>query len=308
LVCDKGHKIVKTPNDFKSGTRCAICSKCDSEHAKKEFEDLVTQNHWTLGADYRYVNALTKVSLVCDKGHKIVKTPNDFKTGHRCGICYGNDSKQTKKEFEELVMKDNWAFGPDYQYINTCTIVSLLCNRGHRADKTPHSFKGGDRCAICSLILFGKGTSKTEQLIVEAIRLKLDLGDAFLQETFSAGEEFVAAVNSEFGTGFQWSNIKPDVFIKKDPPRFPRNIFVEYDGYPDHGTEKGKNRDVAKSKILLQDESIVIRIRPPKYGSLELDHPSYHEISNDCSTIEKIVSVVDDIYDISTRCNATINE
>jgi hypothetical protein len=150
LICDKGHIADKTPGSFKSGTRCKICYGNDTETARNEFENLVIEEGWSFGENYEYVNTNTMVELICDKGHIADKRPADFKRGDRCKICSGNDSEIAKEEFEQLVIEEGWSFGENYKYINAITNVILICDDGHIADKTPHSFKSGKRCKICA--------------------------------------------------------------------------------------------------------------------------------------------------------------
>ena len=101
IMCDKGHRYSVTPNSFKSGRRCPICSSKHPETAKEYFIKQVKDEGYKLVGDY--VNSKTKLELECNKGHKYFVKPNSFKTGNRCPHCntISHGERLTRKILEE---------------------------------------------------------------------------------------------------------------------------------------------------------------------------------------------------------------
>ena len=146
LRCNKGHKYSVRPSHFKSGKRCPICSGCSKEHAKLEFIKQVDgEEYKVLGI---YINAITKIELECNKGHKYFVKPNSFKNGNRCPICAVNNPEKSKLNFINQVEKEGYKLIGEY--VNNNTKVELQCNKGHKYFVRPSDFKGGCRCPYCS--------------------------------------------------------------------------------------------------------------------------------------------------------------
>jgi hypothetical protein len=54
----------------------------------------------------KYINAHTKLKMLCDKGHECYISYSNFKQGRRCSICFGKYSK-TEKEISKYVKSFN---------------------------------------------------------------------------------------------------------------------------------------------------------------------------------------------------------
>ena len=145
LECPKGHKIEMTPNTFKSGKRCRICSGKDPKTAGDSFVKLVEDSGYKLLREY--IQSGTRVPLECPKGHKIEMTPKDFKRGNRCRFCSGRDSKTAGDSFVKLVEESGYKLLREY--IGNKTKVPLECPKGHKIEMVPYSFKSGSRCRFC---------------------------------------------------------------------------------------------------------------------------------------------------------------
>ena len=152
LECNKGHKYFVTPNSFKSGTRCPICAGCHLETAKLELEELVENEGYKLIGEY--VNNSTKIEMECDKGHKYMVRPNDFKKGYRCPICSGQHSETAKLEFEEMVENEGYKLLGEYK--SALTKVEIQCDKDHKYFVKPNAFKSGHRCPNCNTTSHGE--------------------------------------------------------------------------------------------------------------------------------------------------------
>lgn len=164
IMCDKGHKYMVTPHNFKKGSRCPICSGKCSKTAKKDFYSLVESENYKLIGEY--VNARTKIEIQCDKQHKYFVTPNNFKIGFRCPICSGQHSETAKLEFIKQVEDEGYKLIGEYA--NSSTKIELECSKHHRYFVQPYSFKKGHRCPHCNTISHGEELTRK---ILEEYRL-----------------------------------------------------------------------------------------------------------------------------------------
>lgn len=150
LICDKGHYHLITSAVFKKGHGCPKCVGLCPIQTKIDFEANVLKRAWDFGAEYGYKNATEKVSLICDNGHNHTISPDKFKRGIGCPKCAGQCPTQAKEDFEANVLNRAWDFSADYEYKNSATNVSLICDKGHHHLITPNNFKHGNGCPKCA--------------------------------------------------------------------------------------------------------------------------------------------------------------
>ena len=100
-ICDKGHKHCMSWDNFKKGKNCPECSGYNIsytiEDIRKEFETI----NWTLLSE-EYVDSKTKLSYICDKGHKHLISWNKFQQGERCPFCQNYVGETRIKTLLEL--------------------------------------------------------------------------------------------------------------------------------------------------------------------------------------------------------------
>ncbi|MDK0740175.1 hypothetical protein P7A62_00485 [Clostridium perfringens] len=156
IECNKQHRYKVTPNNFKRGYRCPICSGKSKEYAKLDFIKQVEKNGYKLIGNY--VNNSTKIELECNKGHRYFVIPNSFKKGFRCPICSGFHSETSKLDFIKQVESENYkVIG---KYVNSYTKIELECDKHHRYFVIPSSFKSGNRCPYCNTVSHGEILAK----------------------------------------------------------------------------------------------------------------------------------------------------
>jgi hypothetical protein len=149
LICSKGHNFNITPTNFKSGQGCPKCGGVCPEQARYDFERMLAVRGYSKGDNYGYVDATTKLPLLCPKSHSLMISPHRFKLGKGCAKCSGNCPAQAMEGFEQSIAKRGYAKGVGYQYVGTKTKVSLVCGDGHSFCMTPHHFKRGVGCPSC---------------------------------------------------------------------------------------------------------------------------------------------------------------
>ena len=84
-ICPNGHTTKKSLHDLKGGYGCMIC--CGKE--TKTIEDLriaFEAQGWQL-LDTNYVNASTRLKVICPKGHTTRKDWGNFQQGSGCHVC-----------------------------------------------------------------------------------------------------------------------------------------------------------------------------------------------------------------------------
>lgn len=96
IKCDKGHKFRMRWSSFQQGQRCPIERyirgsskiKLTYEYVKEQIEK---EGYQLLSHEYE--NCMSKIKIICDKGHEYKVTYNHFKNGKRCPICYKENNK-----------------------------------------------------------------------------------------------------------------------------------------------------------------------------------------------------------------------
>lgn len=155
-----------TPNDFKNGRRCLVCSS----NAKKTQDTFVSEvwnlvvNEYTVVGNYVGVHEPIKlIHNVC--GREINMTPGNFLRGSRCVHCKVDSTRLTEEEFCERVKEktgDSYSIVGDY--INNKTPVLIkhdLCGEVSLI-RPDWLMQGRTSCKNC-----GKNRSIGERIIHE---------------------------------------------------------------------------------------------------------------------------------------------
>ena len=151
LVCNKGHPISMAPQVVMRGSKCKECGGKTPEQAKKKFETSVKKLGWKYADNYEYVNAMSHVSLVCNKGHPVTTTPSNFRTKKNpCRKCAGQCPVEAENKLLEVLAQKGWMTGPGYKYSGAHKKTEFLCEKGHPIVASPHGIKKRVRCDTCS--------------------------------------------------------------------------------------------------------------------------------------------------------------
>lgn len=113
---------------------------------------LIDQNkyQWVSGP---YINATSKIELVCPEGHKWTTTWKRFKEGARCPVGINKPKTSEEIHIETLKHGYKWVSGVHTGRQNGKRVkLTLQCPRGHEYETTYGLFQEGYRCPIC----FGK--------------------------------------------------------------------------------------------------------------------------------------------------------
>lgn len=151
FLCPDGHIHAIAWNDFRRGSRCALClnrvrpslhPKIDIEIVQAAFQ----AENWTLLSS-EYKNAHTKLNYCCASGHVHQITWSNFNHGKRCPVC----TKKRPMTIEEIRPLFE---GEGYTLLNTIyksgEKLNFACPEGHSGSIVWGSFQQGSRCSICS--------------------------------------------------------------------------------------------------------------------------------------------------------------
>jgi len=86
VLCPKRHSVSILPSSFLSGSRCFRCCHTDPASAKGRLLDAAQKNNYVFLEDYR--DAKTPLLALCPHGHRTKISPDNFKRGYRCGLCF----------------------------------------------------------------------------------------------------------------------------------------------------------------------------------------------------------------------------
>jgi hypothetical protein len=145
-ICSKGHNISITWDAFRSGRRCAICSK-----RKVTIGDVIVfakKNGYVLLSN-KYINAKSKLEFECPDKHVFQMNWNNFKNcGRRCPEC----QKLRRWTYEEVetFFQDRGYKLLSTRFQNVSKKLIYLCPNGHESfttfDKFKNSQHGCDHC------------------------------------------------------------------------------------------------------------------------------------------------------------------
>lgn len=80
-----------------------------------------------------YINAHTKICIICSEHGEFWQTPNNHLNGKGCPICGRKKVKEKQRDtYEEFVQKANKVHGDEYDYskvnyINSQSKVCIVC-------------------------------------------------------------------------------------------------------------------------------------------------------------------------------------
>lgn len=95
-----------------------------------------------------YVNAATRVEVVCPTQHTTTVYPADFVKGSGCGVCSGRSREAGETKFLAAIQERG--FRGVGVYHNARTPVEVICPVGHTIKVNPHNFIRGSGCAQCA--------------------------------------------------------------------------------------------------------------------------------------------------------------
>lgn len=171
IICKKHGSFKQTPNGHLSGSGCPMCQRdALREYFQMELGEfieraIVVHNNKYDYSLVEYVNAHTKVKIICPIHGEFIQEPNiHLKMGCGCPVC-GKDRVREKRKLgkDNFIKRAIVVHGGKYDYsqvnyINEKTKVKILCHEHGVFMQTPTGHMSGKGCSKCK-------TSKGERRI-----------------------------------------------------------------------------------------------------------------------------------------------
>jgi len=252
IICIKHGIFEQTPNSHLSGSECAKC--CGFNKTTEEFikeANIIHKNRYKYD-NVIYLNAKSKVKIICSKHGTFEQSPNSHLCGNDCPKCAGNFLDKSY-----FIEKANKIHNNRYCYekaifINSKTKIKIICPTHGEFKQTPNAHLVGQGCPKCNL-------SKGELKII-----------AFLNKN-----------DIKYINQYQFDNCKNIFKLSFDFYLPELNILIEFDGEQHFRSVKyfGGVNDFDKRKKRDQ-----IKIDFAKNNNIQLIRIKYNE------NIEKILT------------------
>ena len=159
IVCPEHGEFWQSPYKHLSGCGCKECGKIKSGNSKKlSVNEFINRANAKYNSKYdyskvKYVNAKTKVSIICPVHGEFLQTPDNHLRNHECPKC----SKQSYPySVNEFIDKSKEVHGDKYDYSkvnykNNRTKVCIICKKHGEFYQSPHDHLRGNGCPNCKM-------------------------------------------------------------------------------------------------------------------------------------------------------------
>ena len=160
INCLEHGEFKQRPSDHLSGSGCPICS-----YLKKAVNQTKTTNKFIIDAKkvhgdnfgyllVNYVNARTKIKIICKEHGIFEQLPNNHLNGKGCPKC--TDQTKTTNKFiidAKKVHGDNFGYLL-VNYVNARTKIKIICKEHGIFEQLPNNHLNGKGCPKCSYKIF----------------------------------------------------------------------------------------------------------------------------------------------------------
>lgn len=157
IICPEHGEFWQTPNHHLGGNDCPKCVHQSYKHTTESFIEAAKKVHGDR-YDYskvEYVNAHTKVCIICPEHGEFWQTPTNHMKGRGCPKCKAakiSDMRISSREnFIKKAIKVH-GYKYDYSkvnYINSSTKVCIICPEHGDFWQTPNQHLRGNGCRLC---------------------------------------------------------------------------------------------------------------------------------------------------------------
>ena len=189
IICKKHGSFFQTAKNHFLGKGCPYCA---GRH--KTSESLISDFKLNHGDRYdyskvNYVNAKTKVKIICKEHGEFEQLPNGHLDGKNCPECSGN-VKSNKDDFIVKAINIHGEGSYDYSFVEykrAILPVKIICNKhGEEFEQSPNAHLAGKGCSICA------GQSQQEGYI----NAVLD-GETLVAVKFGIANKYKVRVNQQ---------------------------------------------------------------------------------------------------------------
>jgi hypothetical protein len=149
IICPIHGEFWQRPDNHLQGKGCPDCIRKTTE----QFIEKAIKKHG-YKYDYskvEYIDAKTKVCIICPKHGEFWQTPNNHLMGYACPECGGSKRKTT----EQFIEKSKEVHGDKYDYskvdyVNNKTKVCIICPEHGEFYQAPGDHLSGSGCPKCN--------------------------------------------------------------------------------------------------------------------------------------------------------------
>jgi len=311
IKCPKHGEFWQTPI---SHLRSCGCPRCGGTGVltKEEFIKKAKEIHGDK-YDYskvNYVNAHTKVCIICGEHGEFWQYPADHTNGHGCPKCGDENSREKRSSTKEkFIKKAKEKHGDKYdyskvEYVNSVTKVCIICPEHEHGEfwQRPTDHTQGQGCPKCG----GRYSPTTEEWIVSARKVHEDKYD-YSQVKYEKNNMKVCIICPERGEFWQ----SPDKHLNgKGCPKCGGNYSPTKEEWV-ASANKVHNGKYDYSKVEYVNAHTKVCIKCPEHGEFE-QMPYQHTNGSGCpkcnlSHLERsIMNYLDEVgitYDYQKRFN-----
>ncbi len=153
IICHEHGEFKQRPYSHMNGTGCPKCARPNANMTTEEFIAKAKEVHDNK-YDYsktKYVDAKTKVCIICPKHGKFWQTPSSHLQGHCCKKCVTPNANMTTEEFIEKAREihgDKYDYSK-VEYVDTKTKVCIICPIHGEFWQSPNKHLSGQGCPKC---------------------------------------------------------------------------------------------------------------------------------------------------------------
>lgn len=156
IICPVHGEFYQTPYVHLKGHGCRQCGFDNSKQKQKNnIDDFIAKARKIHGDKYdyskvEYVNANTKVLIICPKHGEFLCSPSNHLKGRGCPKCIGRF-----KTTDEFIKQARAIHGDKYdysktEYVNCKTEVTIICPKHGEFKTKPSTHLNGHGCPLCS--------------------------------------------------------------------------------------------------------------------------------------------------------------
>ena len=178
IICPEHGEFWQTPNNHLSGKGCALCANENKLHLYNKSNDkFISEAQMIHNGKYdyskvEYVNAKTKICIICPEHGEFWQTPHNHLQGQGCPKCSPTLKLNKDVFIENSNKKHNGKY--DYskvKYINNRTKVCIICPEHGEFWQTPSNHMYGYGCAKCANSLNAENHTSNTDIFIEKAKL-----------------------------------------------------------------------------------------------------------------------------------------
>ena len=156
IICPEHGEFWQTPTNHLSGRGCPKCIKLKKSETWKRKSSFIEKAKKVHGEKYdyskvEYVNAKTKVCIICPEHGEFWQTPTHHLSGSGCPKCAKKWKMNTKIFIERANEKYEKAFiyDGDTIYTGYKSPIAVICQKHGEFITTPEKHLNGEGCPFC---------------------------------------------------------------------------------------------------------------------------------------------------------------